>query len=358
MNFLNLDEIILNWNAILISAAFILAALSAGLITYFLLTSLFSKWSRKTPTELDDLIFKKLKKPLRLLLPIFFLFPALSRSKFPEEIESSIRHIIALVIILGLSWMLIGIVGIIKEFLLKHFNIKEKDNLQARSVYTQVSVMERIIVSVIFIVTISAMLMTFEEVRKTGMSILASAGIMGIIAGLAAQKSISALFAGIQIAITQPFRIDDVVIVEGEWGRIEEITLTYVVVKIWDERRLVLPITYFLEKPFQNWTRTTSDLLGTVFIYADYSIPVQIIRSRLEEFLKKSKLWDGRVCSLQVTNLKDSTVELRALMSSRDASDSWDLRCEIREKLLEYIQKEFPEKLPKIRLEMNRQNEA
>ncbi|MDH5657577.1 MAG: hypothetical protein OEZ34_16805, partial [Spirochaetia bacterium] len=139
MNFLNLDEIILNWNAILISAAFILAALSAGLITYFLLTSLFSKWSRKTPTELDDLIFKKLKKPLRLLLPIFFLFPALSRSKFPEEIESSIRHIIALVIILGLSWMLIGIVGIIKEFLLKHFNIKEKDNLQARSVYTQVS---------------------------------------------------------------------------------------------------------------------------------------------------------------------------------------------------------------------------
>ncbi|MDH5656205.1 MAG: mechanosensitive ion channel family protein, partial [Spirochaetia bacterium] len=188
--------------------------------------------------------------------------------------------------------------------------------------------------------------------------ILASAGIMGIIAGLAAQKSISALFAGIQIAITQPFRIDDVVIVEGEWGRIEEITLTYVVVKIWDERRLVLPITYFLEKPFQNWTRTTSDLLGTVFIYADYSIPVQIIRSRLEEFLKKSKLWDGRVCSLQVTNLKDSTVELRALMSSRDASDSWDLRCEIREKLLEYIQKEFPEKLPKIRLEMNRQNEA
>jgi len=197
------------------------------------------------------------------------------------------------------------------------------------------------------------MLMSFERVRQLGTAIFASAGILGIVIGFAAQRSISTVLAGLQIAITQPFRIDDVVIVEGEWGRIEEITLTYVVVRIWDLRRLVLPITYFLEKPFQNWTRESADLLGTVFLYTDYTIPVQEVREELHRILQESELWDGKVWNLQITNMTEKSVELRALMSAQEASTAWNLRCEVREKLLDFIQSKYPGALPRVRAEFH-----
>ena len=200
----------------------------------------------------------------------------------------------------------------------------------------------------------AAMLMTFNQVRQVGVSILASAGIVGIVIGFAAQRSLGNLIAGIQIAITQPIRLDDVVIVEGEWGRIEEITLTYVVVGIWDQRRLIVPINYFIEKPFQNWTRTTAQLLGTVYLYADYTLPVERVREELHRILEASDLWDRRTWGLVVTNTSERTVELRALMSSQDSSSAWDLRCRVREKLLEFLQKNFPESLPRTRVEMDR----
>jgi small-conductance mechanosensitive channel len=200
--------------------------------------------------------------------------------------------------------------------------------------------------------------MTFDKVRQLGTTLLASAGIVGIIVGLAAQKSISTLFAGIQLAITQPIRIDDVVIVENEWGRIEEISLTYVVVRIWDLRRLIVPITYFLEKPFQNWTRISADLLGTVFLYVDYTVPVEAVRSELKSILENSKLWDGRVCVLQVTNASERTVELRALMSAADSSSAWELRCEVREKLIAFIRQNYPDALPKVRAELTESAEG
>jgi small-conductance mechanosensitive channel len=193
------------------------------------------------------------------------------------------------------------------------------------------------------------MLMTFEKVRQLGTTILASAGIIGIVVGIAAQRTIGTFIAGLQIAFTQPIRIDDVVIVENEWGRIEEITLTYVVVKIWDMRRLIVPITYFIEKPFQNWTRVTTDLLGTVYIYVDYTVPVETVRAELQKILKDSKLWDGKVCVLQATNASEHALELRALMSAPDASTAWNLRCHVREKMVEFIQKNYPESLPKLR---------
>jgi len=196
------------------------------------------------------------------------------------------------------------------------------------------------------------MLMTFPKVRQLGTTILASAGIIGIVVGMAAQRTIGTFIAGIQIAITQPIRVDDVVIVENEWGRIEEITLTYVVVKIWDLRRLIVPITYFIEKPFQNWTRVTADILGTVFIYVDHTVPVDSIREELQNILKKSELWDGKVCVLQVTNTSERTVELRALMSAADASTAWSLRCEVREKLIDFMKKKYPKALPKLRAEL------
>jgi small-conductance mechanosensitive channel len=194
--------------------------------------------------------------------------------------------------------------------------------------------------------------MVFDQVRSLGASVLASAGVLSIIIGFAAQRTIANLFAGFQLALTQPIRLDDVVIVENEWGRIEEVTLTYVVVRIWDMRRLIVPLSYFIEKPFQNWTRSRSDLLGTVFIHADYTIPVDAVREELKRIVAQSSLWDGQVCVLQVTNATERTVELRALASAPDASKAWDLRCEIREKLIAFVQQNFPESLPRLRAEV------
>ena len=202
------------------------------------------------------------------------------------------------------------------------------------------------------VVALAFMLMMFPAVRHVGISILASAGVMGIIAGLAAQRSIANILVGIQIAVTQPFRVEDVVVVEGEWGWIEEITATYVVVRIWDLRRLVLPIIYFTEKPFQNWTRTSADLLGTVFLYVDYTVPVEAIRQELHRVLQDSSFWDGKAWGLQVTDTSERTVTIRALMSAADSPTAWNLRCEVREKLIVYLQEHYPAALPKIRGEL------
>ena len=192
--------------------------------------------------------------------------------------------------------------------------------------------------------------MLFESVRSVGVSIFASAGIAGLIIGLAAQKALGSILAGLQIAITQPIRLDDVVIVENEWGWIEEINLTYVVVRIWDKRRLVVPSTYFLDRPFQNWTRTSADILGTVFIYTDYTIPFEPLRKELTRLLESSPHWDGKVNVLQVTDAKETTLEIRALMSAATSPLAWDLRVYIREKLIEFIQKEYPQCLPRTRV--------
>jgi len=201
-------------------------------------------------------------------------------------------------------------------------------------------------------------LMTFDTVRQVGLSILASAGIAGVIIGFAAQKSLSTLIAGIQIAITQPIRIDDVVVVEKEWGRIEEISLTYVVVQLWDQRRMIVPISWFIDRPFENWTRTSSELLGTVFIYTDYAIPLDQIRRELERIVAASPYWDGRVVKMHVTNTTDKSVEIRALMSAADSSDLWEIRCVVREQLIEFIRKNYPGDLPKVRMEMDQSASA
>ena len=219
----------------------------------------------------------------------------------------------------------------------KRFDITRPDNLKQRRVLTQLLFIERIIESLIWIVAISVVLMSFDNLRNYGKSLLVSAGVVSVIFGLAAQKSLGNLIAGFQIAFTQPIRIDDAVVVEGEWGWIEEVTLTYVVVRIWDKRRLVLPITYFVEKPFQNWTRTTAQIIGTVFLYVNYDVNIDKLRSKFEEILEENSLWDKDVKVLQVVELKDQYVELRALMSAENSPKSWDLRCAVREKLLKYI---------------------
>ncbi len=254
------------------------------------------------------------------------------------------------------SWILIEIVRLLKKRLLSRYDIAYEDNLKSRKLHTQINLLEKVIVFVIVIITIGLMLISIESIREIGVGIFASAGVVGIIVGLSAQKIVGAVLAGIQIAIAQPFRIDDAVVVEGEWGWIEEINLTYVVIRIWDKRRLVLPSSYFLEKPFQNWTRTTADVLGTVFIYIDYKMSVDILRDELTRILNSTDLWDEKVNVIQVTDSKQNYMEIRILVSAENSPKAWDLRVYVREKMIEFIQKNYPECLPKTRLDF--QNES
>ena len=229
---------------------------------------------------------------------------------------------------------------------LRRFRLDVDDNLLARKHNTQIRVLVRSADVLLILLTFGIALMTFEPVRQYGISLFASAGVAGIVAGLAARPVLSNLMAGVQLAMTQPIRLYDAVVVENEHGTIEEITSTYVVVKLWDLRRMIIPLTYFIEKPFQNWTRETSALIGNVMLYLDYRAPVGIIREKFNKILKQSDKWDGVVAALQVTDLKEGSVELRCLMSARSGRQTFDLRCEVREKLIDFLQKEHPEALP------------
>lgn len=248
------------------------------------------------------------------------------------------------------SLIMIELVHILKTRLLKRYDISQEDNLESRKIYTQVNLLEKVIVFLIILVAIGLILISIDSIRKIGIGLFASAGVVGIILGLSAQKIVGALLAGIQIAITQPFRLDDAVVVENEWGWIEEVNLTYIVVRLWDKRRLVLPTTYFLDKPFQNWTRTSADIIGSVFIYTDYTISFEALRKELTRLLTNSELWDKKVNVLQVTDSKENSLEIRILVSAKNSPTAWDLRVFIREKMIEFIQENFPESLPKTRI--------
>ena len=253
-------------------------------------------------------------------------------------------------IIVAIAWFLIILLRRIKRQVLKQYDINKEDNLKSRKVYTQFNILEKVIVFIIILTAIGLILLSFESIREVGVGIFASAGVAGIILGLSAQKVFGALMAGIQIAITQPFRIDDAVVVEGEWGWIEEINLTYVVVRLWDKRRLVLPSTYFLEKPFQNWTRSSADIIGTVFLYTDYNVPFDALRTELKRILENTDLWDKKVQVLQVTDSKEFTVETRILVSAKNSPTAWDLRVYVREKMINFIKENYPDSLPRTRV--------
>ncbi len=295
--------------------------------------------------------FKRFILPVFLLvISIFLKYFIVKYEWFDNEYEDFVETTGSVLLIISLSWMLIASVRTFKRIFLERLNIDDEDNLRSRKFQTQFNIIERIIVFLVIIISIGLILMLFDEVKRIGISLFASAGIAGIIVGLAAQRILAAVIAGLQIAITQPIRIDDVVIIENEWGRIEEITLTYVVVKIWDLRRLIVPTTYFFDKPFQNWTRTSAEILGTVFIYTDYHVSFGALRNELTRLLESTPLWNKKVNVLQVTDTKEYGVEVRALMSAKDSPTAWDLRVFIREKLIEFIQKNYPESLPRTRV--------
>jgi small-conductance mechanosensitive channel len=341
-----------NWDSLGWPLAVLAISVGIGILGYHLVFMVVSQMSKRTPTVLDDSFSKHCRGPLRVLFPLLAVALLLPSSGLSESTLETVKHWLSLGVIGSIAWLLVRGTNVLDDFILDRFKIDEKDNLKARRIYTQLQIFKKMAMFVVGLLAFATMLMTFDRVRQVGTTILASAGIVGIVVGLATQRTIGTIFAGLQIAITQPIRVDDVVVVENEWGRIEEITFTYVVVRIWDLRRLVLPITYFIEKPFQNWTRVSADILGTVFLRVDYTVPVQAVRQELYEILRNSNLWDGRTWGLQVTDATEHTLELRALMSARDASDAWNLRCHVREKLIEFLQKTYPQSLPRVRAEV------
>ncbi|MHB8604936.1 MAG: mechanosensitive ion channel family protein [Thermoplasmatota archaeon] len=266
------------------------------------------------------------------------------------DVELVLTRFFTLVVIAAAAWLSIRTFDVAKVLLLERYRIDVPDNLRARQVQTQFAVLRTIVVIVIVIVALGAMLLTFDSVRELGVGLLASAGIAGIIVAMAAQPLLGNILASLQIALTEPIRIDDVVIIGGEWGWIEEITLTYVVVRIWDLRRLVVPISEFTQKAFQNWTRVSADLIGSVILYVDYSVPVAAVRKEVQAALEASPLWDRKVWNLQVTDTTEHTMQLRALMSARNSGEAWDLRCAVRERLVDFLQREYPGALPRTRV--------
>ena len=253
-----------------------------------------------------------------------------------------------MLLILSIGWLVIQGIRAVFRYFQNKLDITQADNLTARRRLTKLNMIEKVLIVTAVVVFTGIALMTFEAVKGLGVSLLASAGVMGIVVGLAAQRSVGQILSGVQIAITQPIRLDDVVVIEGEWGRIEEINITYSVVKIWDERRLIVPNDYFLNNPVQNWTRTSSGILGTVFLYVSYDLPVEPLREALANIVKDNSNWDGRVQNIQVTDSKQWYKEIRVLVSSSNSSANWDLRVEVREKLIDFISKNYPSSFAKI----------
>jgi small-conductance mechanosensitive channel len=282
---------------------------------------------------------------------LFFVLPFAPNELKPYLGETA-RQTLAVLMVLAMGWFAVGAVYVVEAAFLRRYDITAEDNIRARQVQTQLVIFRRVIIGFILILTVGTLLWTFHDERiwKAGTGLLASAGIASLILATAAKSTASNFLAGLQIALTSPIRIDDVVVVQGEWGRIEEITSAYVVVNIWDQRRLIVPLSYFIENSFANWTRHSADILGTAFLYVDYTVPVDVLRAQLQKIAAASPLWDKRVCGLQVTDLREHTMELRCLVSSRNSSENFDLRCLVREEMIAFLRDNYPEAFPQVRL--------
>lgn len=337
------------WNLIIIAAAIVIGLLIKGLL------SLFAHFKAKQSKEYSFLrsAIQNLGTPFNFFIPLIVLNFLIPIMRMNPALLNRLAKGVEIALIIFFAWILVRAINVLQSYIQYKYQFsKSADNLRERKIRTQLLYIRQVVVGLIIFLAVTAVLLSFSSMRKIGAGLLTSVGVGGIIVGFAAQKSIANLLAGFQIAFTQPLRIDDVLIVEGEFGRVEEITLTYVVMHLWDHRRLILPINYFLEKPFQNWTRTSAEILGTVFLYTDYTVPVEALRQELTRLLKENSLWDGQVNALQVTDTTERTVQIRALMSARNSGQAFDLRCYVRENLINFIKENYPEALPKTRAEV------
>ncbi len=329
-------------------------ALLTGYIIKVILWQAFHVSTRIWDSFVVKSISRRLNKPFSFFFPLFILNIATGFMNLDPVFRFEFKRIIGICIAIVFAFILINIIKVLEDYFYQRFDLSKENNLKERKLKTQLQFIRKFVISLVVFFTVAIILLSFESMRKIGAGLITGVGVGGIIIGFAAQKSLGSLLAGFQIAFTQPIRIDDVLIVEGEWGRVEEITLTYVVVSIWDQRRLILPITYFIEKPFQNWTRVSSDLLGTVFLNLDYSIPIPPLRDEFSRLLNDHPLWDKRVNVVQVTDSKESIVEVRFLMSARNSSEAFDLRCYVRENMIAFVRDNYPHGLPRARVEFHK----
>lgn len=304
--------------------------------------------------ELEATAVRSTRRPSRILLVLVALIMVLPELTLPGGWRNEIHHFLVILGIATTAWLLVGASQLFQVFMERRFRADVADNLRARRVQTKVRLLRRLVAGGVVFVAFCLILMTFESVRRVGISLFASAGLAGIVVGVAAQPTLSNLVAGLQLALTEPIRLDDVVIVEGEWGRVEEIGMTYVVIRIWDRRRLVVPLRWFIENPFENWTRQTADILGSVFLFLDYNAPLAALRDELRRVVEEegSEWWDGEVCVIQVVDASERTIKVRALVSAASSSAAWDLRCLVRERLVTWLQTHHPEALPRVRAEL------
>lgn len=331
------------------SWALLLGAALAGLVAHWVGGAVLRRVLRGTPRRVLSAA-RRPARPILMLLGPLLVLPVLEIGLGAAAI---VRHFCVLGLIAALAWLGLALLTFLGAYAEERYRIDRPDNLIQRQMRTRIQVFRRIGAVVVVFVAGAAMLMAIPGLRHLGVSLFASAGIAGIAIGFAARPVLSNLVAGVQIALTQPIRVDDAVVVQGEWGWIEEIGATYVVVRIWDLRRLVVPLTWFVENPFQNWTRQTADLIGTVLIHADYTVPVDELRAELRRIAESEPLWDGKVCVLHVTEATERTIQMRALVSARNSPETWDLRCAVRERLVAWLQRSYPDSLPRLRAELD-----
>ena len=332
------------------AAAAAALAVAVGLVAYYAARPIVARVTRRS--RVLGAVLVRMHTPLRWVLPLIAL--QLVWQAVPESLAGieAVRQVNEVLLIAALTATAIGAVrGVADSVALLHPH-DVADNLEARSILTQTRVLSRIAIGVILFAGVAFILMTFPRARQFGTSLLASAGLSALVLGLAARSVIGNLLAGLQIALSQPIRLDDVLIVEKEWGRVEEITGTYVVLKIWDERRLVIPLQWFIEHPFQNWTRTSSQIIGSVFLWVDYTTELEPLRAEATRLARSSKDYDGRVCLLQVVDTNERAMQLRLIVSSPSAGQNWDLRCLLREGLIGFLQRTQPHALPRVRAEV------
>lgn len=341
-----------DWVHLLWSLGSLVAAIGAGFVVRAIILWSLREFDRRTSDVLGSSLVKHGEGPTRWIFPLIAVLCVLPSLPLPPVLMSAFEHVAGIGLIAAIAWLAILLVDVTADVLGSRYRVDVADNLTARRIQTQFQMLHHIVVVLVSVVAISIMLMTIPAIKHIGMSMLASAGLASLVVGMAMKGTLSNLIAGVQIAFAQPFRMGDAVVIQGEWGVIEEIGTMYVVVRIWDLRRLVIPLSYFLDNSFQNWTRTSADLLGHCYIYTDYTVPVDALREELKRICKASPLWKGEVCILQVSQCELNTLQLRALVDTRSAGDAWNLRCEVREKLIDFLQKNYPGSLPRYRGEL------
>jgi small-conductance mechanosensitive channel len=342
-----LDPAVQNW---LTAGGELLLAVVVALLAHVILFAIADRITMKTASTLDESVAEHSRSSIRVLMPLATLFVIAPLTPLPHDVQTPLHYALGLALVATVAWLLIALTWIADDLFLEHLGGAEKiETVEVRATLTQISILRRVLIAVIFIVALAVMLLTLPGGENVGASVLASVGVAGLVFGLAAGPVLSNLLAGVQIALTQPIRLDDVVVIDGEWGTIEEINTTYVVVKIWDLRRLVIPLSTVIQQPFENWTRKTTNLIGTVTVHADYSVPVDEVRAELHRILESTPLWDRQAWGVQVTAAHERTIEVRALLSAADSGALWDLRCLVREKLIAYLNASYPASLPRLR---------